>query len=94
MEWVHDNSRGVSIALPVNPISFYDEEWLDFASGADWSFVIPGRQTSTQVEGYYWGPMVSDLIFKNNSEDEDEPLPPDLLPMLIENRFDITIIKK
>ncbi len=94
MEWVHDNARGVSIALPVNPFSFYDEEWLDFATGADWSFVIPGTQTSPQVEGYYWGPMVSDLIFNNNPEGEDEPLPPDPLPMLIEYRFYIPMIQK
>jgi hypothetical protein len=73
----------VSIALPLNPISFYDGEWLEFAAGADWSFVNPGTQASIKVDGFNWGPMVSDLIAQNNPQGEDDPLPPDPLPLIV-----------
>ena len=81
--WLYNNAKGVSIALPLNPASFYDGEWLEFAAGADWSFVNPGAQASIKVDGYNWGPMVSDLIAQNNPQDEDDPLPPEPLPLLI-----------
>jgi len=81
--WDYSNARGVSIALPLNPISFYDGEWLEFAAGADWSFVNPGTQASIKVDGFNWGPMVSDLIAQNNPQGEDDPLPPDPLPLIV-----------
>jgi len=81
--WLYNNAKGVSIALPLNPASFYDGEWLEFAAGADWSFVNPGAQASIKVDGYNWGPMVSDLIAQNNPQGEDDPLPPEPLPLLI-----------
>lgn len=87
VEWKHINARGVSIALPLNPMSFYDGEWLDFAAGADWSFTTPTVQASIQVEGYNWGPMVSELIAQNNPEGKDDPLPPDPLSLLV--RYEI-----
>ena len=77
--WDHSNARGVSISLPMNPISFYDGEWLDLATGADWSFVNPNAQSSIQTDGYNWGPMISDLVFLNNPDGDDDPLPPDLV---------------
>ncbi len=80
--WDHEKARGVSIALPRNPISFYIGDWLEFASGADWSFVNSGVQSSIAIDGFNWGPMVSDLVLINNPAGEDEPLPPDLLPLL------------
>lgn len=91
-EWQHYNARGVSIGLPRNPISFYDGEWLEFANGADWSFANPGIQSATTVDGFNWGPMVSDLIFINNPQGEDDPLPPDPLPLLIQYNFYIPLI--
>lgn len=81
--WLYNNAKGVSIALPLDPASFYDGEWLEFAAGADWSFVNPGAQSSVKVDGYNWGPMVSDLIAQNNPQGEDDPLPPEPLPLLI-----------
>ncbi len=92
VEWQHYNARGVSIALPRDPISFYDGEWIEFANGADWSFANPGIQSVTTVDGFNWGPMVSDLIFINNPQGEDDPLPPDPLPLLIQYNFYIPLI--
>lgn len=82
--WNHDNARGVSISLPLNPISFYDGEWLEFAEGADWSFVNPGSSSVMTTEGFNWGSMVSDLVYVNNPLGEDDPLPPELLAPLLE----------
>jgi len=90
--WNHDNARGVSIALPLNPISFYKGEWLDFASGADWSFVSPSTQSFPQMADYNWGPMVSDLISLNNPEGVDEPTPPEPVPMLVHYEIFIPMI--
>lgn len=77
--WDHTNANGVAISLPTNPISFYIGDWLDFATGADWSFLNPTIQSTTLTDGYYWGPMISDLILLNNPEGDDDPLPPDLV---------------
>jgi|GEM_PF-4130357 hypothetical protein len=81
-EWNHENAQGVSISLPRNPISFYTGDWLEFGSGADWSFVNPKMQSSTAIEGYNWGPMISDLVRLYNPDGEDDPLPPDPLPLI------------
>ena len=93
--WNHDNARGVSIALPRSPMSFYNGEWLDFATGADWTFINNSTvQSSIQVDGYNWGPMVSDLIAHNNPEGEDSPLPPDPLPLLVRYEIFLPILTR
>jgi len=80
--WAHDNASGVSIAMPLSPMLFYDGAWLEFATGADWTFTGAVTQPPTVVEGFNWGPMVSDLVELNNADGEDDVNPPELAPLL------------
>jgi hypothetical protein len=76
--WDHENSNGVTITFPFNPISFYTGEWLDFAQGTDWAFL--NRSGSIQTDNstdFYWGKMISLMIEENNPNGEDQPNPPD-----------------
>ncbi len=75
--WDHENSNGVTITLPMNPISFYGGDWLEFAEGTDWTFIFPAKdQESARTSPMEWGPMVSDLVMLYNPDGTDQPFPP------------------
>jgi hypothetical protein len=77
----YSKSNGVSIAFPTKPSSFYDGEWIEFAQGADWSFVSNSSTDKlSRDSGFYWGPMVSDLVMTYNPDGPDQSEPPDLVP--------------
>lgn len=63
-EYFLNDSHGVSIGLPRSRISYYKDEWLDFAEGADWviSPLGPSFAHSETLSGLSWGPFISDLV--------------------------------
>jgi len=89
----HSKARGVSISLPMKPMSFYVGSWMEFGKGADWSFLNGTKTLATleEEEGYDWGPMISELIFINNPDGVDDPNPPELMQKLIPNDFIINL---
>lgn len=73
----------MTISLPIFPISFYDGEWIDFAQGADWSFLTNSNAMDiTREVELHWGPMVSEMVMLFNPDGPDQSEPPDLVAPL------------
>lgn len=87
--WAHSNARGVSIELPREKKSFYNGDWIKFGTGANWDYGNYSKAAVSEVEGYDWGPMISELVYLYNPDSEDQPNPPDPVPLLIIEEYPI-----
>jgi len=77
-----ENSHGVSIGLPRTKISFYNGDWLDFATGANWIISPLSIPSSTKNPDLSWGNFVSDFVLEFNPDEPDMSSPPPLIGLI------------
>ena len=75
-------------------MSIKGSNWLDFVTGADWPFNSPTTQSSVQIKGYNRGLLVSEMIELKNPEGENDSLPTEPLPLLVNYEFFLPMIKR
>jgi hypothetical protein len=80
--WSHAKAHGVSIFFPKPGWfrSFYNVDWLDFATGTNWHTVASSESVSATSETTIeWGPMLVEFINQTTPNAPDDPTPPPLL---------------